>query len=97
MVAGSILDNSVYLFKLEESGSGFKVRQYSPLIVSSHSSFRAVGCEGRPRWSDLHRRLVQPDHRALPGVAAPSRSRSRARSHLADHCDRPVVAAQACR
>ncbi len=48
MVAGSIMDNSVYFFKLDETGSGFKVRQYTPLIVSMHSSFRAVDAKVGP-------------------------------------------------
>ncbi len=62
LVAGSILDNSVYLFRLDENGSGFKVRDYSPLIVSSHSSFRVtdskVGPDGAIYICDFYNPII---------------------------------------
>lgn len=62
LVAGSILDNSVYLFRLEENGSGFRIHDYSPLIVSSHSSFRVtdskVGPDGAIYICDFYNPII---------------------------------------
>jgi len=48
MVAGSVLDNNVYLFKLEDDGSGFKVRQFTSLIASTDDKFRPVDAKVGP-------------------------------------------------
>jgi putative heme-binding domain-containing protein len=48
MVAGSVLDNNVYLFELEDDASGFKVRQFTSLIASSDDKFRPVDAKVGP-------------------------------------------------
>ncbi|HZK81423.1 MAG TPA: PVC-type heme-binding CxxCH protein, partial [Humisphaera sp.] len=48
MVCGSILNNSVYWFKLNDDGSGFHAKDLPPLIVSSHPSFRPVDVKVGP-------------------------------------------------
>ena len=45
---GSILNNSVYWFKLNDDGSGFHAKDLPPLIVSSHPSFRPVDVKVGP-------------------------------------------------
>ncbi|HWE04931.1 MAG TPA: HEAT repeat domain-containing protein [Tepidisphaeraceae bacterium] len=48
MVCGSILNNSVYWFKLNDDGSGFHAKDLPPLLVSTHSSFRPVDVKVGP-------------------------------------------------
>jgi putative heme-binding domain-containing protein len=42
MVAGGFMNNAVYCLRVAEDGSGFRITDLPPLILSSHSSFRPV-------------------------------------------------------
>jgi putative heme-binding domain-containing protein len=48
LVAGSILNNAVYWFKLNDDGSGFHAKDLPPLLVSTSANFRAVDVKVGP-------------------------------------------------
>jgi glucose/arabinose dehydrogenase len=48
MVAGSVMNNSVYWWTLEEAGSGFVAKNLPPLMTSSSTSFRVVDVKVGP-------------------------------------------------
>jgi putative heme-binding domain-containing protein len=48
MATGSVMNNSVYWFRINEDGSGFRVKDLPPLLVSSDTRFRPVDVKVGP-------------------------------------------------